>query len=110
MIGVGLPPAISYLNRFSWLVCIAQLSFRGMSRDLQEGGGLSMNFGSGPGAKSHLKVAWLLGLAVSFVGAIFVYGLMPAWAKGQRYTPLLAFTLRNAIYGVACSYLQPYKG
>ena len=110
MIGVGLPPAISYLNRFSWLICIAQLSFRGMPRDSQEGGGLGISFGSGPGAKKHLKVAWLLGLAVSFVGAVFVYSLMPKWARGQRYTPLLVFTLRNTIYGVACSYLQPYKG
>jgi hypothetical protein len=109
LIGVALPPAINYLNRFTWLVCIAQLSFRGMPRESQEGGGLGISFGGGPGAKSHLKVAWLLGLAVSFVGAILVYGLMPSWAKGQRYTPLIAFTLRNAIYGVACSYFQPYK-
>jgi hypothetical protein len=110
LIGVALPPAINYLNRFTWLVCIAQLSFRGMSRESQDGGGLGISFGGGPGAKSHLKVAWLLGLAVSFAGAVLVYGLMPTWAKGQRYTPLIAFTLRNGIYSVACSYLQPYKG
>lgn len=110
LLGVALPPAINYLNRFTWLVCIAQLSFRGMPRDSQAGGGLGISFGSGPGAKSHLKVAWLLGLAVSLAGAVMVYGLMPTWAKGQRYTPLIAFTLRNFIYGVACSYFQPYKG
>lgn len=108
--GLAFPPAIDYLNRFTWLVCIAQLSFRGMSRESVEGGGLGISFGSGPGAKSHLKVAWLLGIGVSFAGAVLVYGLMPAWAKGGRYTALLAFTLRNTIYAVACSYLQPYKG
>lgn len=108
--GLAFPPAIDYLNRFTWLVCIGQLSFRGMSRENVEGGGLGISFGSGPGAKSHLKVAWLLGIGVSFAGAVLIYGLMPAWAKGGRYTALLAFTLRNAIYAVACSYLQPYKG
>lgn len=71
---------------------------------------MGISFGSGPGAKSHLKVAWLLGVGVSIVGAVLVYGLMPAWAKGGRYTALLAFTMRNTIYAVACSYLQPYKG
>lgn len=110
LIGVALPPAINYLNRFTWLVCIAQLSFRGMPRESQEDGGLGISFGGGPCAKSHLKVAWLLGLAVSFVGAVMVYGFMPTWAKGQRYTPMIAFTLRNAIYGIACFYFQPYKG
>jgi len=108
--GLVFPPAIDYLNRFSWLVCIAQLSFRGMARENIEGGGLGISFNSGGGKKSHMKVAWLLGLGVSFVGAGLVYGLMPAWAKGQRYTALLAFSLRNTIYAVACSYLQPYKG
>lgn len=107
--GLAFPPAIDYLNRFTWLVCIAQLSFRGMPRD-NMGGGLGISFDSGPGGKSHLKVAWLLGVTVSILGATIVYGLMPAWAKGGRYTALLAFTMRNTIYGVACSYLQTYKG
>lgn len=108
--GFAFPPAIDYLNRFTWLVCIAQLSFRGMPREMTESGGLGISFNAGGGGKSHLKVAWLLGLAVSIVGASLVYGLMPAWAKGGRYTALLAFTLRNTIYAVACSYLQAYKG
>lgn len=108
--GFAFPPALDYLNRFTWLVCIAQLTFRGMPRNDVGGGGLGIDFNAGGGGKSHMKVAWLLGITVSFLGAALVYGLMPAWAKGQRYTPLLAFTLRNTIYGVACSYLQPYKG
>lgn len=108
--GLVFPPAIDYLNRFTWLVCIAQLTFRGMPRDNLEGGGLGIAFNSGGGGKSHMKVAWLLGVGVSFLGAILVYGLMPAWAKGQRYTALLAYTLRNSIFAVACSYLQTYKG
>eukprot|EP00526_Cylindrotheca_closterium_P017625 CAMPEP_0113633390 /NCGR_PEP_ID=MMETSP0017_2-20120614/17376_1 /TAXON_ID=2856 /ORGANISM="Cylindrotheca closterium" /LENGTH=301 /DNA_ID=CAMNT_0000544025 /DNA_START=70 /DNA_END=975 /DNA_ORIENTATION=+ /assembly_acc=CAM_ASM_000147 len=108
--GLLFPPAIDYLNRFTWLVCIAQLSFRGMPRDNIEGGGLGISFNSGGGGKSHMKVAWLLGVGVSILGATLVYGLMPAWAKGQRYTALLAYTLRNTIFAVACSYIQPYKG
>jgi hypothetical protein len=108
--GVAFPPAIDYLNRFTWLVCIAQLTFRGMPRENVEGGGLGISFNSGGGGKAHMKVAWLLGLVVSIMGAIMVYGLMPSWAKGGRYTALLAFTLRNTIYAAACSYLQPYKG
>jgi len=108
--GLVFPPAIDYLNRFTWLVCIAQLTFRGMPRDNMESGGLGISFNTGGGGKSHMKVAWLLGIGVSILGASLVYGLMPAWAKGQRYTSLLAYTLRNTIFAVACSYLQPYKG
>ena len=108
--GLAFPPAIDYLNRFTWLVCIAQLTFRGMPRENVEGGGLGISFNAGGSGKSHMKVAWLLGIGVSFFGAVAVYGLMPAWAKGGRYTALLAFSLRNLIYAFSCSYLQPYKG
>lgn len=109
LIGLALPPFISYSNRFTWLVFIAQLSFRGMPRDESGGGGVAMQFGSGPGAKKHLKVAWLLGLAVTFLGGVLTYGLMPSWAKGQRFTPIAVYTMRNFIYGFACCWLQPYK-
>lgn len=109
LIGLALPPFISYSNRFTWLVCIAQLSFRGMPKSESGGGGVAMQFGSGPGGKKHLKVAWLLGLAVSFAGGVLTYGLMPAWAKGQRFTPIAVYTMRNFIYGFACCWLQPYK-
>lgn len=30
LIGAGFPPAQDYLGRFTWLVCVAQLTFRGM--------------------------------------------------------------------------------
>ena len=109
-VGLAFPPAMDYLNRFTWLICIAQLTFRGMPREQTSGGGLGMNFNAGGGGKSHMKVAWLLGIVVSLFGAITTYTLMPAWAKGGRYTALLAFSMRNAIYAAACSYLQPYKG
>lgn len=109
LLGLALPPFISYSNRFTWLVFIAQLSFRGMPKDEVSGGGMAMNFGSGPGSKKHLKVAWLIGLAVTFLGGALTYGLMPAWAKGQRFTPIAVYTMRNFIYGVACCYFQPYK-
>jgi len=108
LIGLALPPFISYSNRFTWLVCIAQLSFRGMPKSEGGGGGVAMQFGSA-GGKKHIKVAWLIGLAVSFAGGILTYGLMPAWAKGQRFTPIAVYTMRNFIYGVACCYFQPYK-
>lgn len=109
-VGFAFPPAIDYLNRFTWLVCIAQLTFRGMPRNDVGGGGLGIDFNAGGGGKSHMKVAWMLGLAVSIVGGALVYGLMPVWAKNRRFTPLIVFTMRNLIYGFACSYLQPYKG
>ncbi len=109
LIGLALPPFISYSNRFTWLVCIAQLSFRGMPKSESGGGGVAMQFGSGPGGKKHLKVAWLIGLGVTFLGGALTYGLMPAWAKGQRFTPIAVYTMRNFIYGVACCYFQPYK-
>jgi len=109
VIGLALPPFIQYSNRFTWLVCIAQLSFRGMPTEATQGGGIAMQFGSGPGSKSHIKTAWLLGLATSIFGAVLTYGLMPSWAKGKRMTPILVYSMRNFIYGVACCYFQPYK-
>jgi hypothetical protein len=109
LIGLALPPFIQYSNRFTWLVCIAQLSFRGMPKEQLEGGGIAMSFGGGPGSKSHIKTAWLLGLATSLAGAFLTYGLMPNWAKGQRMTPICVYTMRNFLYGTACCYFQPYK-
>jgi len=107
-IGLALPPFIAFGNRFSWLICIAQLSFRGMPQNQQGSGGMAMDFG-GSGGKSHIKVAWLLGLTVTFFGFVLTYGLMPSWAKNQRFTPFCVSAVRNAIYGTACCYLQPYK-
>ena len=108
-IGAGLPPAQDYMGRFTWLVCVAQLRFRGMPKSATEGGGFGVSFGGGGGAK-HGKVAWLLGVTTWVVGAALVYGLMPGWARGQRWTPTLGFALQNLVFGVACSYLQPYQG
>lgn len=110
LLGLALPPFIQYANRFSWMVCVAQLSFRGMAKQEGGGGGFGvMRMGNGPGDKKHLKTAWLLGITITIFGAVATYGLMPQWAKGQRLTPTIAFAMRNFIYGVACSYLQPYK-
>lgn len=108
-IGLALPPAQDYLGRFTWLVCVAQLTFRGMPKEEQERGGMGVNFNAGGGG-GHRKVAFALGFSVWVVGAIISYGLMPAWARGQRWTGSVAFTMQNLIFGVACSYLQPYKG
>lgn len=58
----------------------------------------------------HRKVAFALGFTTWVLGAITVYSLMPSWARGQRWTSSFAFTLQNLIFGVVCSYLQPYKG
>eukprot|EP00977_Amphora_coffeiformis_P015550 scaffold4553_cov142-Amphora_coffeaeformis.AAC.2 len=108
-IGVALPPAQDYLGRFTWLVCVAQLTFRGMPREEQERGGMGISFNTGGGG-GHRKIAFALGFGVWVVGAIISYGLMPSWARGQRWTGSVAFTLQNFIFGLACSYLQPYKG
>jgi hypothetical protein len=108
-IGAVFPPAQEYMGRFTWLVCVAQLTFRGMPREQQESGGMGMNFSSGGGGK-HRKVAFALGFTTWIVGATVVYGLMPAWAKGQRWTSSLGFAMQNFIFGVVCSYVQPYKG
>ena len=109
-LGTVFPGARDYMNRFTWLVCVAQLTFRGMPQEQMEGGGLGMAFGRGGGGGSHRKVAWLLGVSTWIVGASLVYGLMPTWAKGQRWTGSVAFAMQNLIFGVVCSYLQPYKG
>ncbi|CAB9524609.1 expressed unknown protein [Seminavis robusta] len=109
LLGTSIPPALDYMNRFTWLVCVAQLRFRGMPKEAREGGGMGISFGGGRGSP-HGKVAWALGVSTWILGASLTYGLMPAWAKGRRYTAIMAFAMRNLIFGVVCSYLQPYKG
>ncbi len=108
-IGAVFPPAQEYMGRFTWLVCMAQLTFRGMPREETEMGGVGIAFGRG-GKGSHRGVAALLSVSIWIVGAIITYGFMPSWAKGRRWTPTLAFAIQNLIFGVSCSYLQPYKG
>jgi hypothetical protein len=90
-IGAALPPAQDYLGRFTWLICVAQLTFRGMPKELREGGGMGMSFDSGGGGgKGHRKVAFALGLLIWIFGAIIAYGCMPAWARGQRWSSTVA--------------------
>jgi hypothetical protein len=110
LLGVAIPPAQDYLGRFTWLICIAQLTFRGMPRSEARGGGMGISFDEGSGGGSHRKVAFALGFMTWVVGATLVYSLMPAWAKGQRWTPTVGFAMQNLIFGVVSCYLQPYKG
>lgn len=109
LIGAGFPPAQDYMGRFTWLVCVAQLRFRGMPKEATEGGGLGIGFGGMRGG-SHGKVAWALGVSTWIIGASLVYGLMPTWARGRRWTGTLGFAMQNLIFGLVSSYLQPYKG
>jgi hypothetical protein len=109
LLGIAVPPAQDYLGRFTWLVCVAQLTFRGMPREQMDGGGMGMNFNSGSGGGGHRKVAFALGVTTWIVGAILTYSLMPMWARGQRWTPTVGFAMQNLIFGVASCYLQPFK-
>lgn len=109
LIGAALPPAQDYLGRFTWLVCVAQLTFRGMPREETERGGMGISFNAGGGG-SHRKVAFALGFSTWVLGAIVVYSLIPSWARGRRWTGTLGFALQNLIFGLVSSYLQPYKG
>jgi hypothetical protein len=109
MLGLALPPVQEYLGRFTWLICVAQLTYRGMPQESVEGGGMAMSFRAAGGG-GHRKVAFALGVSTWLVGAILVYGLMPAWAKSQRWTSSAAFIMQNLIFGLSSSYLQPYKG
>lgn len=109
VLGIALPPVQDYLGRFTWLICIAQLTFRGMPKQDMDGGGMGMSFNNGRGG-GHRKVAFALGFVTWMVGAIIAYGLMPSWARGQRWTNSMAFTIQNLIFGLASCYLQPYKG
>lgn len=108
-LGAALPPVQDYLGRFTWLICIAQLTFRGTPKQDRDGGGMGMSF-SGGGGGGHRKVAFALGFGTWIIGAILAYGMMPAWARGQRWTNSVAFGLQNLIFGLASCYLQPYKG
>ena len=96
-IGLALPPSQDYIGRFAWLVCVAQLTFRGMPKEEQESGGMAMNFNAG-GKGGHRKVAFAIGFGTWCVGSFFVYTLMPTWAKGQRWTGSVAFAMMNLIF------------
>jgi hypothetical protein len=110
-IGAALPPAQDYLGRFTWLICVAQLTFRGMPKEDREGGGMGMSFNSGgSGGGGHRKATFALGFTTWVFGAILAYGMMPTWARGQQWTGTVAFALQNLIFGLASCYLQPYKG
>jgi hypothetical protein len=79
-----------------------------MPKEEREGGGMGMSFSYGRGKGEHRKVAFELGFATWIFGAILVaYGLLPSWAKGQRWSATVAFAMHNLIFGC---YLQPYKG
>ena len=109
-LGAALPPVQDYLGRFTWLICVAQLTFRGMPKEDREGGGMGMSFNMGRGGGGHRKVAFALGFSTWIVGAIIAYGMMPSWARGQRWTGTVAFAMQNLIFGLVSCYLQPYKG
>lgn len=109
LLGAALPPVQDYLGRFTWLICVAQLTFRGMPRDETRGGGMGISFSEGRGG-GHRKVAFALGLTTWIVGAVIAYGLMPSWARGQRWSSTVSFTMQNLIFGLVSCYLQPYKG
>jgi hypothetical protein len=109
-LGAAVPPAQGYLGRFTWLICVAQLTFRGMPREQTDRGGMGIAFNSGGGGGGHRKVAFALGISIWISGAILVYSLIPAWARGQRWTGTVAFAMQNLIFGLASCYLQPYKG
>ena len=79
-LGAALPPVQDYLGRFTWLICVAQLTFRGMPKEDREGGGMGMSFNMGRGGGGHRKVAFALGFSTWIVGAIIAYGMMPSWA------------------------------
>ena len=68
-----------------------------------------MSFGAAGGG-GHRKIAFGLGVLTWIVGASLTYGLMPAWAKSQRWTSTAAFIMQNLIFGLSSSYLQPYRG
>lgn len=110
LLGAALPPVQDYLGRFTWLVCVAQLTFRGMSAEDRDSGGMGMNFNSGGRGGGHRKVAFALGFSTWIVGAIIAYSVIPSWARGQRWTATVGFALQNLIFGLVSSYLQPYKG
>ena len=107
-IGLALPPAQEYLGRFTWLILIAQLTYRGINREALDGS-IGMRFGVAGGG-GHRKVAFFLGLLIWFTSAVVIYGFMPSWAKGKRWTGTMAFTMQNLLFGISSCYLQPYKG
>lgn len=108
-IGVALPPVQSYLVKFNWLICVAQLIYRGMPAEERERGGMGLNF-SGGGGGGHRKVSFLLGFGIWIVGSALIYGLMPTWVRGQRWEGSLVYLLQNSMFLLASCYLQPYKG
>jgi hypothetical protein len=107
LLGILFPPSIEKLQLFNGLICVGQLIFRGMPKD-EMGGGFA-GFGRGTGG-THKKVAYLLGVSIWIGSKILITSLLPAAVSGQRWTPILKFTMENMVFMISCMYLQPYKG
>lgn len=107
LLGIMFPPSIEKLQLFNGLICIGQLIFRGMPKD-EMGGGFA-GFGRGTGG-THKKVAYFLGVSIWIGSKILLTSLLPAAVQGERWTPILKFTLENMVFAISCMYLQPYKG
>jgi hypothetical protein len=110
LLGVCFPPVQEYLGRFTWLICAARLTFRGMPKEMRESGGMGYNFSKGSGGGGHRKVAFGLAVLTWIVGASLSALLMPSWARHQRWTGTVSYSIQNAIFLLVTCYLQPYKG
>lgn len=107
-VGIIFPVALDYLSVFHWMICVTQLSNRGMPKSQSERAGMGLYTSQGMG--KHRKLAFLLGLSTWISSSFVAYILMPSFARGQRYTPSVYFVLQNLAFAIAGAYLQPYKG
>lgn len=110
MLGVCFPPVQEYMGRFTWLICAARLTYRGMPKEMREDGGMGYNFSKGSGGGGHRKVAFGLAVLTWIAGLSVSYFLMPTWARHQRWTGMVSYIMQNAIFLLVTCYLQPYKG
>jgi hypothetical protein len=104
--GLLFPPALEKIQMFNWLFMIGQLTFRGVNTEDMEGFGM---FQRGSGG-SHKKVAWLLGVTIWITTKLTIYSIMPKTLRFTRAGPMIVYSIENTVFGLACSYLQPYKG
>jgi hypothetical protein len=108
MVGVLLPPMVQNLGIATLLITVGQLIFRGVNPEQMESGMGPMQGGKVGG--NHKKLAWLLGVGTWMFSKMFVFAMLPPVVRGFRWTPVLGFGCENLILGVACAFLQPYKG
>ena len=103
ILGIVLAPVREYLNRFLWLVCIGQLSFRGQN---QMDGNAGEDMFSIRGGRGIRRNAFFVGIVTWAVALTASHVLLPSYVKALSSGPGLMYLVQNLVFYMVCLYLD----